>query len=408
MMPPNVIQLFPSGPPDDPKPARATYAHSSGKKRKHFRYTDAQGVSRQHTVYGATAAEAERNKQAFLADVAASLRVDQRGKTVSAWCDEWLQKYKSNVRASTRTGYVNDLRHIKKAVGARPLRAVLPADLQALMDSRAGLSASAIKKTAMTIRAVFQAAFTNRLIPYDPSAGLRVPKGSVGTHRALSAAEQAIVEQVAQTHRFGFVAMLMLWGGLRMGEACAFDPAHCVRGDDLVVRNSVEWINNKPRLAPPKTAAGIRTAPIYPKLRPFIARARGAGYAASSAGAPTRLITRSAFDRGWESFCTACDEALNRCSKRWQPEGHVWRTMALRTHDLRHTWFTMLYDTGVDAKVAASWGGHGDITVTMRIYQHIRDQRKRDEFARSVQQLDAQHKPGDNFGDNPKGETRII
>lgn len=401
-----IIQLFPEKGPQEPAPhtrparsAKPTYGHSTQKKRKHFRYTDAHGVSREHTVYGDTVAEAERNKQAFLADVAASVRVDEKGKTVATWADEWLVKYKSKVGASTRAGYLNDLKHLKKALGNRPLRSIYPSDLKAFIDTRAGLSSSAIRKTAMTTRALFQAAMDDRLIPFNPASGLKGPKGTTGTHRALSDNEQRIVEKVAQTHRFGFAVMLMLWGGLRMQEVAAFDPDTCVEGDELSITHAVEWISNRPHIKPPKSEAGIRHAPIFPKLKPFIEANRGKGYAAQLANGSKSIITKSAFERGFESFCTACDEELNGCSKRWQPKDHIWITMGLRTHDFRHSWFTMLYDTGVDVKVAAAWGGHGDLMVTQRIYQHIRLARKRKEMLKAIRNLSAR---GDNFGDKKK------
>lgn len=397
-----IIQLFPSLEPARAEPAkkasRPAYGHSSGRKRKHFRYTDARGVSRQHTVYGATIAEAEKSKQAFLADVAASIRMEEKGRTVASWADEWLRLYKSSVGASTRKGYEIDLQHIKNALGDRLLRSVFPADLKAFIDTRAGLSASAIKKTAMTVRALFQAAMDDRLIPFNPASGLKGPKGESGSHRALKPEEQKIVEQVAAMHRFGFVVMLMLWAGLRRGEACAFDPEECVAGDDLRISHAVEWVGGNPFLKSPKTRAGTRSIPIWPALRPFLEQAK-IGYAAQPSTGSDKLITLSAFDRGFESFRSACDEVLNGCTKRWQPKGHVWQSMNLRTHDLRHTWFTMLYDTGVDVKVAAAWGGHADISVTMRVYQHVHEARKMQELRKSISM---QHSPGDNIGDIKK------
>ena len=51
---------------------------------------------------------------------------------------------------------------------------------------------------------------------------------------------------------------------------------------------------------------------------------------------------------------------------------------SFRTHDLRHTFCTMLYNSGVDVKTAAYLMGHADIRVTMAIYTHLSNE-KRDE-----------------------------
>lgn len=46
------------------------------------------------------------------------------------------------------------------------------------------------------------------------------------------------------------------------------------------------------------------------------------------------------------------------------------------THDLRHSFCTMLYDAGVDLKSAMLWMGHADQQTTMSIYTHLTEQRR--------------------------------
>lgn len=356
--------------------------HTSGLIARHFRYTDPiTGAAKRKSIYGKTTAEAEKKKRSFLAKVEQGLRVNEQGKTVGMWADEWLA-YKKNtgIGASTIEGYENDIRIIKEALEYRPLSSILPIDLKILMASRAGMSTSSLSKTAMTIRSIFRAAVENRLIVFDPSANLKAPSGTRGTHRAITLEEQAIVEKVAQTHRLGYAVMLMLWAGLRRGEACAFDNT-CVHGDELRITRSLEWINNKPYIKEPKTEAGIRAIPIWPQLLPFLYRP---GYAAQPAKGGG-LITEHGFVRAFESFVYCCEVELNGCHRRWLKEGQEWQTFPLRSHDLRHTWFTMLYDANVDVKVAADWGGHSDISVTQRTYQHIRQERKRMEAKKAIQ-----------------------
>lgn len=40
-------------------------------------------------------------------------------------------------------------------------------------------------------------------------------------------------------------------------------------------------------------------------------------------------------------------------------------------HSLRHSYATMLYEIGVDAKTAQNWLGHADIKTTLNIYTHL-------------------------------------
>lgn len=95
-------------------------------------------------------------------------------------------------------------------------------------------------------------------------------------------------------------------------------------------------------------------------------------------------MSESAWSRAWESYLYALAVTQN---------GHPriprkpWETVNIRAHDLRHSFCTMLYDSGVDLKTAMLWMGHADETMTMRVYTHLSDAR-RDEAEKAL--LEAQ------------------
>ncbi|NLV47007.1 MAG: site-specific integrase [Candidatus Hydrogenedentes bacterium] len=355
--------------------------HASGLVQLHVRYTDAiSGQKKSKSIYGKTLAEAQKKKTAFLREIEEGRRVTEQGKTVGAWAEDWLNIYKRpKVKRSTLRGYENEIKHIIAAFGYKSIKSVSPMDIVALMNSRIGLSQSAIDKTFITVNAIFEAALNNRFIAFNPCKGVDIPKGPEGSHRVLDHWEVDLIGRVAKTHRFGAGVMLMLWGGLRRGEACALTSSDLV-GDEIHVNKSIEWGRNQGAVGTAKTEAGERSIPVWPQLKPFLG-APGHFISTSKGEAPVSL---SAFKRGLDSFIYACKVELNGCRKRWAPEGHAWKEFSFTPHDLRHTWFTMLYDAGVDVKVAASWGGHADINVTMRIYQHIRKERKLREAKQAI------------------------
>lgn len=57
-------------------------------------------------------------------------------------------------------------------------------------------------------------------------------------------------------------------------------------------------------------------------------------------------------------------------------------------YDLRHTFCTALYDAGVDVKTAAYYMGHKNIEITMRIYTHLTELRKKQSAAQLLTFLD--------------------
>lgn len=346
--------------------------HSSGLVPLHFRYIDLQGVSRQKTVYGATEQEAQRKKKDFLGAVDACLRVDEQGKTVSAWLDEWVDTYKKpNVSAKRLQAIGYEVNRIKKAIGYLSLKSVTQSALQKIVNERAGKSGDTIRETASTIKAVFKSAVENRLIQFSPAIGLTMPKGKDGTHRALSDNEVDVIIKAAQTHRFGTAVMLMLFAGLRRGEAAAFNVDTDVDfvKNTLTISRSVGYVVNQGETKETKSGKA-RTVPIFPPLLPYLKK----GYAIKREG--DNALSLTALRRAYGSFLYECEKIVNGCSKRWQPDKHVWQSFDFRCHDLRHTFATMLYDAGVDVKTAQLWMGHSTPALTMKIYTHLSTSRQ--------------------------------
>lgn len=352
--------------PDVPKPRKSSSKHKSGLYRLHVRYQDPiTGASCEKDVYGTTKAEAEKKKKDFLRKVEQGLRVARNGHTVAQWADEWLETYKAGkVKEKTYQSYESDVKRIKEYFAQCPLHSVLQRDIIDFLDTRRGLSASAIRKTAMTINAIMESAVANRLIAFNPCHGVAAPKGTEGTHRALTRDEIRVVEQVAASgHYFTRPIMLMLYAGLRRGEVAGL-TADDITGDTITVCKSVEWPNNRGAVSTPKSDAGHRTIPIFSPLWPYLIDLP-AGYVTTGANHKREHhVTLQAFRIGFNSFVAACAAIMPGIS--------------FRCHDLRHTFATMIYDAGVDIKTAQRWLGHADPAVTMRIYTHMSDQRKQD------------------------------
>lgn len=355
----------------------------SGKHRLHFRYKDPQtGLSKDKYVYGKTRVEAERLKRFFLNQVDQGLRVSELGYTLAQWAEEWLTTYKLNtVKPSTYAAYAADVKRLKEQLGHKPLSNILPIDVVRLMDTRRGCSTSAIRKTYITINAIMTAAVDNRLIPFNPCRSVTVPSGTAGSHRALSQSEIATILAVARAgHRFSLPVLLMLFAGLRRGEVAALHSKD-VDKEGIHVRRSVFWNPNQAVFTTPKTKAGLRTIPILPPLEPFM---DFSGYAAKPYfGTGDTPISLQSFERGFESFIKACEERINGCKQTDLAKDQAWKSFPVRTHDLRHTYATLLYNAGVDLKTAQHWLGHADPAVTLKIYTHLTDS-KRTEASKTV------------------------
>lgn len=345
-----------------------------------LRYKDPNGVAKKKSFYGKSQAEANAKKKAFEQELAVGLKADDK-TGFSAYADHWLKTYKSDLRPGTKATYEHDVKLMKEAFGEKKLKEISLSDVQAWLNTRSGLSASAIKKSAMTARALFESARQDRLILFNPCDQLSIPKGPEGTHRALTDEERVFITTHCQDHRFYYAAMIMLYAGLRRGEVMAlrYDRDIDLKALEIHVRESAH-ISEKGTdyfIDSPKSAASVRTVPILPPLDTILASAPKEGLVLrSAAGKP---MTESAFSRCLESYQINLEQELNGTSRRWATPEQLaaWRSFPIRCHDLRHTFCTMLYDSGeVDVKTAQLWMGHADVMVTMRIYTHLSQARQ--------------------------------
>ena len=330
--------------------------------------------------YGKTRAEAERKRDEYLAQAQGMTRADI---SVSEWIDAYLSAYRTKVNSLYVKQDDAPYNRLKREIGARPVSSIREIDLQNLLTKVSGMSFSTCSKYLQAIKRVFKKARKNRLIPEDPAEDLQLPSYTKGTHRALSQAEIETVLRCCQLPEayMRLWIYLMLFCGLRRGEMIALDwSAVDMDAHTLSVRQTAVIKGNKAIVEErAKSKAGLRIIPVpdylysalndVPDKRGFVCL--------SAHGRP---LTESGVSRGLERFNsivnrTLSGEQLTQYGKRTdlKPEN---KSFAIRYHDLRHTYATLLYEAGVDVKTAAYLLGHADINVTMRIYTHLSEQKK--------------------------------
>jgi integrase len=310
--------------------------------------------------YGDTQKEVDAKIAARLRQVEAGLKPSEM--TVSQWCDRWLDVYASKGYSVMRT-HQNITDKIKSQFGEKRVDAVSHMDIKAFAGRCEGYSQTMVNKIRNDTVNIFEAARLNGMIARSPCEGI-VWKGKADqTHRALEAWEREALDEAWDAHWFGTCVMLMLYAGLRRGEAVALEWDDIYDGMIHVRRAAHFEGNNTIVEDTTKTPAGQRDIPILPQVQAALDKAQNRGvYVCESAGG--NLMTESAFRRGQTSFCRALKKKTGK-------------KIEFRSHDLRHSFATMLYDAGVDVKTAQYLLGHADASVTMKIYTHLSEQRKK-------------------------------
>ena len=320
--------------------------------------------------YGETEDEALQAREEYK-DAEKRGELSRQQEYFGAYSMRWLEAYKAHLTTGPYNTHVRNLNKWLEIIGDKRMDEYTPTDVSQFYQHFAKMSASTIHSTRDTIKGVFKAALADGLITRDPSATVTPPKGSKGTHRAITAEERQLIHQV--DHRLRPAVMAMLYAGLRRGEAMALDVDRDVNFSrmTLTVREAVRFNREgHPVICQPKTEAGIRTVPLLNILAHELKGIHGLLCKSASGG----MMTESSWARAWDSYIYALGEAYNGCSRRWCKG--PWQPVMIRPHDLRHSYCTMLYDSGVDLKTAMLWMGHADQTMTMQIYTHLSDQRR--------------------------------
>ena len=351
--------------------------------------------------YGETAREAMQKRDAYKLEEAQGIKKKKAGQTFGEYALEWLDIYHGKSKARTYNEYAVRIERMCKEIGGIKLKELTQSDIKRAYNIIEGMSDSYIKKYAMTLRNICACAYADGACARDPAQGLAAPKGESGTHRALTSEEIRLVMETAPQHRFGAMAMTMLFSGLRRGEALALDIDKDVDFINRVihVRGAIAFEGNAPVLTRGKTYSALRDVPLLPPLRSFLITRHGL----LLSGATTKYATETICTGQFDSFIHLMERRINGTQKRWygRTKEHqeiiaaggtlpAWQDVTIRMHDFRHTYCVMLFDAGVDMKTAQKWMGHADATMIMRIYDHlskVRTDRSTDAMVQLVENL---------------------
>ncbi len=366
--------MSPAGTPQKKKKADYDYV------RKTFTFD-----GRRYEVVGKDEEDAILKKADKLRELEAGRMTSS--STVRQWSQLWLETYVKprGMTPKSYRMYTDVLDNvILPAIGSMKLRQVTDIHLQKIVNARSGLSSSTVIKTRMVLRAMFKKAASIRLIAYDPSADLTLPKAKKGGHRSLTASERAALLKVADypdfsgyPNRSGLWLRVLLYAGLRPGETAALRWEDIdLEAENIHVRQAKEAGSMK--IKDPKTDAGIRTIPINAELLPYLkAAAKESGFVFTQKNG--RPLSEDSIKRRWETVKKYMDIELGAKVERIHPKGRRKSSLVITQHVLaddldlyclRHTYCTDLEKKLVPLNVAKVFMGHSDITMTANIYSH--------------------------------------
>mgnify|MGYP001623051401 CR=1 FL=1 len=336
------------------------------------RYIDAQGVRR--SIYNNKLSELRR--QLVEAQYKTNNNISTHGSdmTVDAWFEKWLETYKigkvkpqtlSSIRSSYRIAY-------KPYIGAKRLKDVTPFDIQNIINQEyeRGLAVSSIKERFVMLKGIFTKAYNLKIIPNTPCIDLSFPKDNkqkkyaCKERRALSREEEKFFLEILPNKPWGYLLKLLLYTGLRVGEACALQWKHIDFEHKMIYveQNSITYSNNGKycrEVGATKTLTSNRLIPMTRESYVLLTEYR---LKRSDVSEENFLFVTS---KGHLYNAGSIGNVLNVFLKRKNMDLNV------TPHILRHTFATRCFEAGISPKVIQTYLGHTDITTTMNIYTHV-------------------------------------
>ena len=313
--------------------------------------------------------------------------------TFSKWTEKWLSYKTSAIGAKQACAYGGMIARALPGFGNRKLRLIQTYDIQEFIDRLASCNPTTGRPTAKrTLKAykdmfsqIFEFAIMNRAIDFNPARYVAIPRNAPNkTRRALTEQERQWIEKTA--HRMQPMAMIMLYAGLRRGEVIPLEWSDIdFNADTISVTKAVTFIKGQPQLKPPKTEAGYRKVFLCAKLKEYLLgyKERAPDNELVCPGLSGGMYTESGFKKGWLSFQREMNitSELNPLRKsKYDPRFSTLDIDNITPHMLRHSFCSMMYESGVSVKTAQGQMGHASSAVTLGIYTHISDAFSREEM----------------------------
>lgn len=345
------------------------------------------GKYNRKTVYAPTIRELENKIQAIKNEANNGILSGEAQKiTFEQLSNIWLDSFTPNASQRTRANYRSLLRgRVWSVFGDRYINTLVLSDLQKVLNEEAkrGISKSTLTKIKGLSTAIMNLAIDNRLIMQNPFTKAKIPDVKAKKRTAITEEQRDIIIKYWRGHRMGLAAMIMLLCGLRRGELFALEWSDIDLENNRITINKAIASNeqNFPYLKKPKTDSGIRVVPIPQILKDAlkcIECKQGLLYPAPNGD----FIRETTFAHAWQGYLSY----LNQCAggkkgSRWHPP--IIKMQPFTPHQLRHTYATLLYSSGVDILTAQYLLGHSDFKITMGIYTHLEQSKKQ----YSIQQL---------------------
>lgn len=341
---------------------------------------------KRYTVTGKSPEECKDKETKKRLEIEAGLYKSGREQTLYEYGEQWLEYKRDTVKETTlRTNRILFSMIVKETIDKNGTQQFGTLKLKDIETNTVRLVQAGLKQHTATrttndcislLRSIFNSAMNERLITWNPAAGIKPLKRSEerardNIHRALTKAETAAFIAKAEERNSMYIHLyiFLLNTGCRIGEASALKETDIVKGQVNIKRTVTRTENGGYMIGEDtKTVAGRRTIPLTEAARKALANQRQQNEIIHGAGLsldkpifrPIRgsILKSSCVNEDIARICTAA--GIERFT----------------VHAFRDTFATRCVESGMQPKTLQEIMGHTDINMTMALYAHVMEDTK--------------------------------
>lgn len=277
------------------------------------------------------------------------------------WAKRWLETYKKGkVKQHTYdyTYRINVENYMVPFFGTAKLNNITQADIQDYFNKHNYLAENNLKRHRTILNSIFEKAIYNDLCRKNPVKS--IDYASIKENRPRQAYNQAQVDKLTEYStgkKHGELIIILLNTGMRRGELLGLKWLD-IDYDNLTVsvKRAIAPDTKEPKDGDLKSKSSRRVIPISQDFADYL----------KSLPHKTDFVIPGKTKYGHMSLATFefyyKEYMKEACEKLELPY--------LVPHELRHTFGTVLREKGVDIYTISKVLGHGDISITEKIYVH--------------------------------------
>ena len=376
-----------------------------GRWESRLRLPGSQGGER-ISVYGATRQEVTDEAARVLRDARLGVSVADGRQRYDDYLAHWLEMVAQGQSESLYATYESAIRlHITPVIGSVRLMDITPYHIERVYTQMLAEGLRSLGIVGVIMRASLGVAELHGLVARNVARLVRRPTEERHRSQAFDP-EQArrylAVCADASVAELGPMLAVMLWTGLRMGEASALhwrdvQLATSSKSTPTPPAVRVEYTmrhrHGDPVFTKPKTDLSRRSVRLTPAaveiLRAWRKTQREQRLLAGAAWRTSFKAVRPGHEGEEIDFADLVfTDAIGRpryysvVTTQHRRICRVAEVPLIRPHDLRHSCATLLLSTGVNAIVVSEMLGHSSISMTLGIYGHVQPDMQADAIER--------------------------